>query len=424
MLVILAIFCLASCGGAEGKDYVSELKLDMTTTSLKQEVTVKTYIDGDTTHFYVPTSVMPEGILKARYLAINTPESTGKIEEWGKRASDFTKSKLKSAQSIIIESDNESWNADSTGSRYLVWVWYRTSETEEYRNLNLEILQNGLAVASNTAQNRYGDICTKALNQARELKLLVHSDEPDPDYFYGQAYPIDLKELRTNLESYIGAKIAVEGVVTCNSGSDGVYVESYDEETDRYYGMYVYYSKNPGPGVKPMLTEGNLVRVVGNVTEFEGTYQISGLIYDARDKTNPYQMKKLGEGHSAAYVELSATDFVDGKDTLQVGGEDGEKVEFGLANLLLGTTVQMNDLVVKKLYTTDTSTDSNGSISITVEKDGKQFVVRTAPLTDADGNMVTEDYFEGKTIDVKGVVDYYNGSYQIKVFLLENITVH
>ena len=55
MLVILAVFCCVSCGGgADGKDYVSELKLDMTTTSLKQEVTVKTYIDGDTTHFYVP----------------------------------------------------------------------------------------------------------------------------------------------------------------------------------------------------------------------------------------------------------------------------------------------------------------------------------------------------------------------------------
>jgi endonuclease YncB( thermonuclease family) len=72
-------------------DYAGELKLDMDSETLKQEVTVKTFIDGDTTHFYVPTSLMDNGVIKARYLAINTPESTGKIEEWGKAASSFTK---------------------------------------------------------------------------------------------------------------------------------------------------------------------------------------------------------------------------------------------------------------------------------------------------------------------------------------------
>ena len=46
------------------------------------------------------------------------------------------------SQSIIIESDNETWNYDSTGSRYLVWVWYRESAEADYRCLNLEILQN------------------------------------------------------------------------------------------------------------------------------------------------------------------------------------------------------------------------------------------------------------------------------------------
>jgi endonuclease YncB( thermonuclease family) len=137
-------------------DYVSQLKLNMSSETLKQKVTVKTFVDGDTTHFYVPESVMETGVLKARYLAVNTPESTGKIEEYGKKASEFTKEKLSSATSIIIESDDGNWNADSTGGRYLVWVWYRTSETEDYRNLNLEILQNGLAIASSSANNRYG----------------------------------------------------------------------------------------------------------------------------------------------------------------------------------------------------------------------------------------------------------------------------
>ena len=111
-------------GLAEWVDYAAQAKLNMSSETVKQVVTVKQHVDGDTTHFNVPTSVMPNGVLKARYLGINTPESTGQIEEWGKKASNYTKEALASATSIIVESDTSTWNADSTGGRYLVWVWY------------------------------------------------------------------------------------------------------------------------------------------------------------------------------------------------------------------------------------------------------------------------------------------------------------
>ena len=64
----------------ETKDYASMVKLNLASETAKQEVTVKTFVDGDTTHFNVPDSIDPDGVLRARYLAINTPESTGKIE--------------------------------------------------------------------------------------------------------------------------------------------------------------------------------------------------------------------------------------------------------------------------------------------------------------------------------------------------------
>ena len=50
-------------------DYAAGLKLNMASETAKLEVTVKQFIDGDTTHFYVPESVMPNGVLKGRYLA-------------------------------------------------------------------------------------------------------------------------------------------------------------------------------------------------------------------------------------------------------------------------------------------------------------------------------------------------------------------
>jgi len=100
-LILCVFLCaLAGCDNAQSTtgttkpamdvvDYAGQLKLDMNSATLKQDATVKTYVDGDTVHFNVPTSVMPNGVLKARFLAINTPESTGKIEEYGKAASNF-----------------------------------------------------------------------------------------------------------------------------------------------------------------------------------------------------------------------------------------------------------------------------------------------------------------------------------------------
>ena len=117
--------------GSEGPsepfiDYAAEVVLDFDSDTAKQEVTVRNFVDGDTTHFHVPTEVDETGLLKARYLAVNTPESTGKIEEWGKKASAFTKEKLSGATSIYIESEDGNWNLDSTGGRYLPSGMYQT----------------------------------------------------------------------------------------------------------------------------------------------------------------------------------------------------------------------------------------------------------------------------------------------------------
>ena len=66
-------------------DYVATLKFNPNSGRAYTEATVKTFVDGDTTHFNVPSSIASGGVLKARYLGINTPESTGQIEPWGKK---------------------------------------------------------------------------------------------------------------------------------------------------------------------------------------------------------------------------------------------------------------------------------------------------------------------------------------------------
>ena len=393
-------------------DFTANLKLDMNSDTLKQEVILFTHVDGDTTYFKADDN------FKVRYIAINTPESTGKIEEWGKRASAFTKAALEGAESIIVESDNGVWNTDSTGSSFIAWVWYRTSADGEYRNLNLELLQNGLALLSGATDSRYGEVCTKAYNQAREQGLYIHSGEKDPDYCYDTVKKMTLKELRLSINDFISTKVMVEGVVTCNDGNNGVYIESYDEETERYYGVYVYYSANPTYGIHAMLTKGNLVRVVGTVTDFNPENpQISGLIYNIRDPENEFQMKKLGEGYEAAYAEIAPRVFAEATEKVTVGDEEKD---VRVAELLLGTTVSMKDLYVESVYTYPKS----GTMTLHCKVDGVAVEVRTNVLYDAQNNLITAEYFEGKTFDVKGVADIYEGSYQIAVFSLECFVIH
>ena len=352
----IALGCLAGCSdnGAAGSagttepassfiDYAGEMKLDMESGTAKQEVTIKNFVDGDTTHFYVPTSVSSNGLLKARYLAVNTPESTGKIEEWGKKASSFTKEKLSGAASVIVESDDANWNLDSTGERHLVWVWYQPEGSSTYRNLNVELLQNGLSLASNSAENRYGETCMAAIQQAKENKLHIHSKQKDPDFYYGEALPVTLKGLRTNIELYEGMKVAFEGVIT-NESAQTVYVEDYDGETDMYYGMTVYYGWNlTGTGLE-MMAKGNRVRIVGSVQYYAtgGTWQVSDVKYVDMRPNDPNNVQLISKDNAPANQPITSDDIYYNDvevEVLKSLDDDATEVKtFDKAQLLLSTS--------------------------------------------------------------------------------------
>jgi valyl-tRNA synthetase len=104
--------------------------------------------------------------------------------------------------------------------------------------------------------------------------------------------------------------------------------------------------------------------------------------------------------------------------------EDGETV-FPYAQLAMNTSVEMRNLTVTDVYTTDNEdSSSNGAITLYCQVDGYDIQVRTTVLKNADGSLITQDRYVGKTIDVKGIIDYYQGEYQIKVFVPEQITIH
>lgn len=420
-------------------DYVSQLKLDMNSETPKQEVTVKTYVDGDTTHFYISDSQIPGGVLKARYLAINTPESTGKIEAYGHKASRFTKEKLQNAVSIIVEPDGARWLPDSTGSRYMTWVWYKPSEDAEYRNLNIEILQNGLAIGSSTLDNRYGQIAFSALQQAQKQKLNVFSGIADPELYDGEAIPVTLKTLRCNLaeyasddeNSYSNKKVAFDGIVARKNGNT-VYVESLDPdpETGLYYGMTCYIGYQSGD-ILEILKIGNYVRMVGTVQYYEAgqSYQISGISYSAYDTDNPDNLKLLdGTTRVPSYQALDVDKFADGTTVSVEFDKDEETIEakqYKYSDLIMSSTISCKNLTVVDAYTTDDEDSSSyGAITLTCEtENGKTITIRTAVLRDTGGNVITQDAYLGKTINVRGIAGSFKGRPQIQVFIRSDITV-
>lgn len=430
--------CKNKCTGEHDFiDYAASITLDLESDCKRiVDAQVRTmngkvigFIDGDTTHF-TANGLNDEGILKARYLGVNTPESTGTIEQYGKRASNFTKNALANAQSIVIESEDENWNIDSTGGRYLVWIWYRNSASEPYRNLNIELLQRGLAIASNSANNKYGETCVAAINQAKQLKFNVYSGIKDPDYYKGSSIKITLKELRANPEYYNGKLVSVEGTVAYEAGQT-VYLEAYDEESYMYIGMSCYYGFGADGGLLSLLKIGNYVRIVGTVSYYEagGTYQISGLQYNVRKPTHPDYCGLISVGGAPAFQKIDAETFASGKRLItyvdwSVSEEGEEKtVTRSFAELAMSTSVSMDGLTVTKVYTTKNG-NSAGAMTLTCkDSNGNIVSVRTDVLRDSDGNLITADTYKDKVINVKGVVDYYDGEYQIKVFEAKGITI-
>ena len=435
ILIVLLFSCATAAAGEEpvvadkeetivvvDEDLTGKLKFNENSGTVKAKVSVKSYIDGDTTHFFVPTSICSDGVLKARYIAINTPESTGKIEEWGKKASEYTKSKLSNAESIIIESDDGNWNLDSTGSRYLVWVWYRNSETEDYRCLNLEILEEGLALPSSSANNRYGSWCQNAIQKAKEKSLNVWSKEKDPDFFYGEALEVTLKELRFNPSTYDGMKVAFEGVITRNY-NNSVYIESYDEETESSYGISVYYGYSLSGSGLEILQVGNRVRIVGTMQYYASgdVYQISGLKYREMKKDDPGNIRLLEKGVGVEPRVIEPEEL--NRREVEVIVEDEVK-SLPFREALLGTVVKMDGIHVDEVYvTTKEDSSSFGAMTLTCSKDGEVISIRTLPFYE-EGELMTERDFLGFVIDVIGVVDTYEGSVQIRVFNIDDITVY
>ena len=243
--------------------------------------------DGDTATFKMTTkSSGGEESIRIRFQDIDTPESTGTVEKWGKQASKFTEEKLNAATSIVLESPTTPAGHDSYGERYLGWVWYKTATMTEYKNLNLEIVENGFSESKASSGYKYDTNFIAAQNYARTNALHIWSDEEDP-YYNDNPTEVTIKELAADLkkdnptyydkESGVGSKVAFVGYIkSMTKSSSGTYsyvAEAQNEDgTFSSINLYAGYASDT---INDQLHVGYLFHFVGSVQLHYSNFQIA-----------------------------------------------------------------------------------------------------------------------------------------------------
>ncbi|MCK9536436.1 MAG: thermonuclease family protein [Bacilli bacterium] len=273
LFVLLLGFSFASCkkdpnNGDNGKkppitvdelktEYTDDLKLVADYTKQKflthgiGTVSLLRVIDGDTAHF------SQEGkfeTIKIRFLGINTPESTIRIAPWGLKASAYVSQKLENAYEIVLES-NEIGKPpvfDTTGERYLGYVWYRPSKDDDLRLLNLEVIEQCFSYFTGGDAEKYCEVFQQAFLKSYDTGLRVFG-ELDSDFNYStETYEITIAELRNNYSSYsTGVTLKVKAQVIRKVGKS-LYLEDLEEtlnaDTGEYTkeGIFLYHAFTSG----------------------------------------------------------------------------------------------------------------------------------------------------------------------------------
>ncbi|MDE5545916.1 MAG: thermonuclease family protein [Anaeroplasmataceae bacterium] len=400
---ILALGFFASCKKEEEPgyvDYVEQTKLNINVTASHKFfgedgiafATLVRCVDGDTAVF-----IANDTEFTARFLGVDTPESTGQVEKWGKTASKFTAEKLTKAVSLVVQTNGGAAQLDTTGNRYLTYIWYKPSADADYRLINLELVQEGLSYGKSETAPLYKEVLIAAQNQAMQQKLRIFGDDIDENFYYGDAKQVTIKYILENSDTLLAenAKVRFEATVVRKDGLY-IYVQDYDAETDKVYSILLYTGYN---FESKKMVVANRVSICGNIQEYEGNIQISGL-RDTASK-NPDNIQFIEKDYEIKTTSITAEELINA------------------TSLMERMFVKLENVKVTSLWTTKEGS-SAGAITITGQVDDKTVTIRTTVLR-VNYELVTEDYFDGKTITVMGFIETYNGAKQIKLVSVDDV---
>lgn len=244
-------------------------------------VKLATVSDGDTASFLLPNG----GTIRVRFYGIDTPESTGEVNKWGVDASTFTKTILGNATEFALESSDGGPASKDSYTRYLGFVWYRNSPTDEWKNMNLQLVENGYTKNNllKVEDSKYYSYFNQAETFAKEGKLRIWGEDEDPLYST-EALDVNIKELLDNSEAYWngenGKKVHIEAIITGLSvAPSGTHLFKATQIIDGKVYSYNVYTGYTGAAATAYLKIGNKYSMTGYVQFFNGEWQISGLKY-------------------------------------------------------------------------------------------------------------------------------------------------
>lgn len=259
------------------------------------EVKLASNTDGDTSNFYPVSDNDMSRKFTARYEGIDTPESTGTIQPWGLKASHFTKSKLSSANRIVVVNDlNMFEKLDSSGGRYMTFVWYQPEEGEDFRLLNLEIVEQGYSKNFLTQNSTILDGYFEAFQQAQEAAEGRRvNGENDCDFdSSGEVVETTISNAKENFDTLgvddstanSGKQLRIVGQVIALSGSD-FYVRDVNPSEDDVVPSAIFaFTQYKTPNVKV----GDIIRFYAKITKYYGNLQLTDV--KQNDEKYPFEI--------------------------------------------------------------------------------------------------------------------------------------
>ena len=360
-------------------------------------VSLKTCTDGDTANFaqddYLDSYGNPVTI-KTRFLGVNTPESTAKVEPWGKKASLFTKHILEEAQASADEETEATHNKvynialinhptkggfetkDSSGGRWLAFIWYRKNSESPWRLLNLELVEQAYStnqLFTNDSVCNYRPYFAAAEEKNKACKYRVYG-ELDMGYDYEEkTYEYSLWKIIKDFEEIGISDKGSSGFVLCVTAlvvgvqGDNMFLrdvlldaEQVEAGDTKLAGIYAYagfntalssYLQNASEAYQMDGTGvGLIVRFFCRATVYGGNVQLSDLKTSTTGKKG---FKAITEKNFATYAEeLKWSDvYVQNEGVIEYKdlNKDPAAVTLDTENLTANNSIEDNDILYDDL---------------------------------------------------------------------------
>lgn len=278
-------------------DYSTPNFVDATSGIAITTATPVTYTDGDTVSFDVAEDT--DFPIRIRFLGVNTPESTGAIQPWGIKASHFTKSKLRGATEVVLVNDITQYGKyDNTSSqRSLGFVWYRPGENEDFRCLNLELVEQGystnqLAQYSSNLPTYY-DAFKQAGDNAKAAGLRVNGQNDCDFDSSGEVVETTIANAKENFDELgvqddtanSGKKLRITAQIIAKSGYNFYCRDLFQAEDDEIKSSIYAFTQYKSID----LEVGYVVQFYCKITKYYGNYQLTDIETNTQNNLYPFK---------------------------------------------------------------------------------------------------------------------------------------